>query len=48
MEEHKHRTIRSDLGFILCRDCDIILDIPAIGDLAYAKLKGQLKIGDFS
>lgn len=36
-EQCKHKPIRSDL-----------VDTPTINDLAYAELKGQLKIGDFS
>ena len=40
--ECKHqRRLRSDLGFILCKDCDVILDTPTISDLAYAELKCQ-------
>ena len=47
-EQCNHNPIRSDLGFILCRNCDEILDTPTISDLAYAEMKGQLKIGDYS
>ena len=44
----KHeRQLTSDLGFRLCRDCDAVINTPTISDLAYAELKGQLKIGDF-
>ena len=36
-EYHIHKPIRSDLGFILCKDCDEVLGTPAISDLAYAE-----------
>jgi len=38
----KHRPIRSDLGFLLCRDCDTVLDIPTLNDLVIAELKGAI------
>lgn len=41
MCEHK-RTLVSDLGFFLCRDCDAVLDTPTLDDLARAEQKGAI------
>lgn len=38
---HIHNPIKSDLGFILCRECDDILGIPTLSDLACYEIKSK-------
>ena len=39
--EHR-RKLRSDVGFLLCRNCDAILVLPDLTDLAMAEARGAI------
>ena len=39
--EHE-KTYTTDLGFVMCDDCETIIDTPTISDLARAKQIGAL------
>lgn len=38
---HEER-ITTDIGFVMCKKCEKILDVPTLLDLAYAEQKGWL------